>query len=753
MKQNKFLWLTIYFLVGVSFLCLNSVKPNLFFATSLYLGLLYGGANPFGFGVLCIASFCVCQNSLSFLFGAVQITVLGGAFALYRCKNLKPRVEIILFFILSVLPSVIWGQNLQQTLTYNAIICVFGFVFTNAINAVQSVYYRHMPNSVSVLSLAIFCIVTGIGLIKITSPQIYVGICVLVMLVSLNNLHKFTPYFICGVLASPLAITSANTVYFCTFFIWFAFIALFSGYNRFLGAICVVFSQAVCGLALNLYQNFIPTELLYVAVPALLYCCLPNQILDNLKDFLTLNPNELLSYGLINRTRTALGNRLYEISGVFFEMQQALVELNKNTLSTADLTLAISQTAINGVCKNCAFNQRCVQRDFPNVALVERFVSVGIAKGKITLIDLPREFTDLCAVPNSIIFEVNRLISEHLQELKGAKGAECGRDILSCGAFALGEALKNIAFDFSKTMCHNKDSETAVLSGMSALGYPLNAVLIVGEGDETEISVFGKEQVVAKRGFDQAIKRVCGYDIIKTALTHYNGLLVAITYKKAPNLDAIFGVSQATKYQSTASGDTHSVLKIDQNKFLIALSDGMGSGEKAKNTSVATINLLESFYKAGLDSQTILQSVNKILSLGAEDTFSAVDIAVCDLKNSTCDFIKVGAPFGLILNKNGVRFIEASSLPLGILDETSPALDTLPIEVDDVIILISDGITDAFGSASEMVEFLQTAPLKNPKELADQILAKAQTLSSAKAPDDMTCIAVRIIERCANFDK
>ena len=68
------------------------------------------------------------------------------------------------------------------------------------------------------------------------------------------------------------------------------------------------------------------------------------------------------------------------------------------------------------------------------------------------------------------------------------------------------------------------------------------------------------------------------------------------------------------------------------DRFLVALSDGMGSGETANNISSVSLSLIESFYKAGMESSLILDTVNKLMAINAEDTFTALDVSVIDLK-------------------------------------------------------------------------------------------------------------------------
>lgn len=54
-------------------------------------------------------------------------------------------------------------------------------------------------------------------------------------------------------------------------------------------------------------------------------------------------------------------------------------------------------------------------------------------------------------------------------------------------------------------------------------------------------------------------------------------------------------------------------MKTDNGKCIVALCDGMGSGSNAEKMSETAIGLVENFYRAGFDSDTILSCVNHLL--------------------------------------------------------------------------------------------------------------------------------------------
>ena len=70
---------------------------------------------------------------------------------------------------------------------------------------------------------------------------------------------------------------------------------------------------------------------------------------------------------------------------------------------------------------------------------------------------------------------------------------------------------------------------------------------------------------------------------------------IYVKMSKCLDYDCIFGVYNLTKDGTSKSGDTHTVLRIDKNRLLVALSDGMGSGNKASELSSVSLSLIESF--------------------------------------------------------------------------------------------------------------------------------------------------------------
>ena len=150
-----------------------------------------------------------------------------------------------------------------------------------------------------------------------------------------------------------------------------------------------------------------------------------------------------------------------------------------------------------------------------------------------------------------------------------------------------------------------------------------------------------------------------------------------------------------------------------------------------------------------MPSNTVLSTVNKLLTFSKEESFACVDIAVVDLTNGGADIVKIGSPVGFILSGNTVKVLDSSSLPLGILDSLHPETSSYILQENDVLLFLSDGITGAFGSTADLYDVLKGVPATNPQQLADLLLESAINAYGGEAKDDMTAVAVRLFKSVA----
>ena len=101
------------------------------------------------------------------------------------------------------------------------------------------------------------------------------------------------------------------------------------------------------------------------------------------------------------------------------------------------------------------------------------------------------------------------------------------------------------------------------------------------------------------------------------------------------------GVAKIGKGCEKISGDTFLMTDLPGGKKGIALSDGMGSGEKAFQESKKVVEMLEELLEAGFPIITAIQMMNTALVIGREEVrFSTIDVSLFDLYSGTCEFVK-----------------------------------------------------------------------------------------------------------------
>ena len=180
----------------------------------------------------------------------------------------------------------------------------------------------------------------------------------------------------------------------------------------------------------------------------------------------------------------------------------------------------------------------------------------------------------------------------------------------------------------------------------------------------------------------------------------------------------------------------------------VALSDGMGSGEKAFRESAMVVEMLEELLEAGFPVKTAIQMLNTALVIGRDEVhFSTIDVSIFDLYSGKCEIVKAGGAATFIKRKDCVEEVTSVTLPIGVLQEIE--LDTKEVEMEsgDFVIMVTDGVMDALpvGRQEELMKtFIKETDIQNPLELAHFIMGKVLEASGTVPADDMTILVVGI---------
>ena len=489
----------------------------------------------------------------------------------------------------------------------------------------------------------------------------------------------------------------------------------------------------------TLQANLLVAELLCVLLPIIAFLLTPQALLLQATNALIFYRERHLSRLAINRNRASIAERLFEISGLFKQIQSTFLILG-NTDGEKSAKAYMQARVLNGVCKHCSGYGACLAEGL--LPCLDKILDVGCIKGKVNLMDIPPALAGLCGRQSDLLYALNGQLTEYRAYMQDAEAAACGRQLLASQALGVSEIAKGLALEQSEPMTVYTKKERALEDALLKAGVICSEILIYG-GDEPTVSLVVLGDAHLKKVATAVSHLFAQPFCVAEKLTLARDKFCYILRKKPP-FDAAFGVATKTKDDETFSGDTHTVLRIDERRFLVALSDGMGSGEYANQVSENTITLLESFYRAKMPPDLTLSTVNRLLSFAKEETFACVDIAVVDLDFGRADVVKIGAPTGFILSDTALQILESDSLPLGVLERIHPTATSYSFRADDMLVFLSDGITEAFSSTVELFDAVQTLPRSNPQDFADRLLELALNRYGGVAKDDMTVLAVRL---------
>ena len=716
----------------------------------IFFGMLVCGTNIIATSILFALSSVI---NLNFVFSGIvlfQTLFLSLVVFLYRRSGRKIKLEALFFLIIALAPYVIFAQyfdtndfGLNPYLLRSlaaAVAIAFTFFCFKSIYALMYRVWRCRLKEDELVCLCLVYAVCGAGLYSLSGEAVYLILSACITVIAVRLCRSPAALIVSLTLAIPPSAVTLNPSYLTAYLIISIASLLFSGAGRFAAG-------GVCGAVTALYMYFngcfscaIPLIVLY-SLLLFTACFLPS--LQKPKTYeaikMRLLVKDVLTETAVARSQRNTSEQLYRISEVFREIECAFLALDEE-VSDGTARVRMLQELKEKCCSSCERRKRCELSSA--YSGFKKLIDAGCIKGRVNLIDLPSEMTLNCSRPTEVLSALNAILGEYRRLMTETENARSGRKLLAEQAHGVAEVMKSCAVELNRTKIFAGAAES-VQKALASGGISCPEICIGFDGNEIMCVVTGRINVDKMCAI--VSKTLQKKFVLKDKIV-YGGEKCCLILGAPPKMDAAFGVAYAIKSGEKVSGDTHSVIRINDHTFLMALSDGMGSGEYARKVSEAAISLIEAFYRAEVPRDTVLKTINKLLSFNRDERFTCIDIVGVDLNTGRADFVKIGSPAGVIVREGEIKVIESTSLPLGILENLRPTVCTEKVASGDIIVFMSDGITSAFPSASDLYEFLQELSPLNPQSLADKILAAALDRTNHTATDDMTVVCTRLFD-------
>lgn len=218
----------------------------------------------------------------------------------------------------------------------------------------------------------------------------------------------------------------------------------------------------------------------------------------------------------------------------------------------------------------------------------------------------------------------------------------------------------------------------------------------------------------------------------------------ALYLQQQPMLRVKLGAADLAAHGQQQNGDTHLSQCLPRGMLLLALSDGMGNGEEAGRESETMLRLIKQGLEAGFVRRQLFDLVNDLMrSCKGEERYATLDLCLIDLKTGDASFDKLGACPSYLIRQGKCRRLEGGTLPVGILEDVAPRSFRMRLCHGDLLVMVSDGIADAFEEDRALLQVMASLPL-DPDAFAKGLMEAALQRTQSIAKDDMTVLVASL---------
>ncbi len=235
---------------------------------------------------------------------------------------------------------------------------------------------------------------------------------------------------------------------------------------------------------------------------------------------------------------------------------------------------------------------------------------------------------------------------------------------------------------------------------------------------------------------------------------------IASTMQRAflPEVPEHFGsVSIAATYEAGSEeaqigGDFYDVLRLTENHLLIALGDVSGKGiEAARQAAGAKYGLRSCILDSRAPAEALRRLNNMLLLDPQFGDFATLFVAILDIADCSLTYSCGGHEPPILYRQSTDKYIElrTTGTIVGAFPDSEFAEDDVALEEGDVVLLFTDGLSEARNeagmlSSDGLARILSGAACENVSEYLDRIASAAREYSGGRFRDDAAAILLRV---------
>lgn len=459
-----------------------------------------------------------------------------------------------------------------------------------------------------------------------------------------------------------------------------------------------------------------------------------------------------------NRCREHLTEtRLRTMADAFHGLSAAFRESGSRSFDRASREIAASALAetareICQPCGGCHLGRMQLQKD----TYYLRYLMNAFGKnGRIESDDMPRIFSETCCDMPQYLEELNGELERSQMQIDWKKRFLESREVTAIQFQEVEHLLLTLASSSEEWEDVTEEWESAIRKGCRRVH--LRVARLLAEADRK-----GHLQVhmILQNGSRRPVPAREAADAVGLAMkrrfrVEENGRSMIgreasrVTLVEEPSYGVCLGVARIAGGGSDVSGDNYSAMELPGGRYLLCLSDGMGSGPAACEESEAVVELAEQLLESGFRLEQAVKSINSVLLLreGEQDP-ATLDLHCLNLYTGEMNSRKQGAAATFIKRGEEIRVLESSDTPIGWSRDVAGEESSVHLEKDSFVVLVTDGVIEALpGTDKEefLSEILRRVKGGNPQMMAEDILSLA--VGQEEAKDDMTVLVAAVQNR------
>ena len=315
------------------------------------------------------------------------------------------------------------------------------------------------------------------------------------------------------------------------------------------------------------------------------------------------------------------------------------------------------QHTLDTVCRKCPRRYRCWQSEFDQTMdAVNNCMLILRREGQLESGQIPAPLREVCRVPDELAAALTAGYVRYQAELGSRRKVSQIRGVVTDQFEGLAMLVEELSGRWESYCCRDSRLEEKAQSCLTAQGLDPgeiccsldreNRLLMDCEINPLKLPRLDKTALALEMG--ELLGRELELPQVRTVGGH-----AYLSWQERAVYTVDWGSSQLTETGSKITGDAYRSLTTDTGRFVLILSDGMGTGGNAAVDSAMTSDLLRRLLEAGVGCDAALKIVNSALLLkSGEETLATADVAAVDLFTGRAEFYKAGAA-PTFLVKNG----------------------------------------------------------------------------------------------------